>query len=105
MTGDDSTAVEISEARILDDVAEVLHEIVGEEYALDLEIGMDTTFEADLELESIEFVALAEQIGERYGARVGMGFVQFLSEKDVDAIIALTVGDVVSHVTASLRDG
>lgn len=84
------------EERILAEVARMLVEIIGESYALDLSIGMDTSFNADLELESIEFVRLAAKLTEHYGQRVD--FVAFLASKEIDEIIALTVGAVVSHI-------
>ncbi|MGH3670454.1 MAG: acyl carrier protein [Pseudonocardiaceae bacterium] len=86
----------MTDAQILDEVRALLIEIIGEEYALGLDIGMDTSFETDLELESIEFVTLATRLGERYGERVD--FVGFLAAKDLDEIIGLTVGAVVRHV-------
>lgn len=63
-------------------------------------ITRTTTFNAELELESIELVALAERLTEHYGDRVN--FVAWLSGKDLDAIIALTVGDLVEHIDACL---
>jgi acyl carrier protein len=98
----------MTDHQILAEVRTLLIEIIGEEYALGLDIGMDTSFETDLELESIEFVTLATRLGERYGERVD--FVGFLAAKDLDEIIGLTVGDVVRHVSSSqtpagARDG
>lgn len=87
----------MTDDQILAEVRALLIEIIGEEYALGLDIGMDTSFETDLELESIEFVTLATRLGERYGERVD--FVGFLAAKDLDEIIGLTVGDVVTHIS------
>lgn len=84
------------EARILAEVTRMLVEIIGEDYVLDLNIGMDTYFDADLELESIEFIRLAGKLTEHYGKRVD--FVAFLADRKIDEIIQLTVGDVVRHV-------
>ncbi|HET9255949.1 MAG TPA: phosphopantetheine-binding protein, partial [Pseudonocardiaceae bacterium] len=70
--------------------------IVGEEYAIGLDIGMHTSFEADLQLESIEFVKLATMLNERYGNRVD--FVAFLATKELDEIIQMTVGELVSYI-------
>lgn len=81
---------------ILAEVTQMLVEIVGEDYILGLDIGMDTSFNVDLELESIEFVRLSVKLTEHYGERVN--FVAFLADKEIDEIIALTVGAVVSHV-------
>jgi len=85
---------------VLADVASMIAEIVGEDYLLDLEIGMDTSFSDDLELESIEFVTLAEKLTERYGERVD--FVAWLAETELDDLIAMTVGTLVTFVAASL---
>jgi acyl carrier protein len=88
------------EERILAEITPTLIKIIGEEYALDLDIGMGTTFEADLEFESIEFVALSTRLTERYGDQVDI--LGFLADKELDEIITLTVGDLVRYITASL---
>jgi acyl carrier protein len=62
---------------------------------------MDTAFSGDLELESIEFVALAGLMKEHYGAAVD--FVGFLAGKDLHEIIALRVGQVVDHIRLCLE--
>jgi acyl carrier protein len=64
---------------------------------------METTFGNDLELESIEFVALADRLRSEFGERVN--FVAFLSEKNVDDMVSLTVGDVVRYVANRVREG
>jgi acyl carrier protein len=84
--------------QILAEVRGMLTEIIGAEYALGLDIGMDTSFETGLELESIEFVRLATMLKERYGERVD--FVGFLAAKERDEIMGLTVGDVVTYIAS-----
>lgn len=88
------------EERVLAEITRMLVEIIGEDYVLDLHIGMDTRFDADLELESIEFVRLAAKLTEQYGERVS--FIAFLADRKIDDIINLTVGDVVRHVVDQL---
>ncbi len=85
---------------VLADVSAMLVDIVGEDYLLDLEIGMDTSFNDDLELESIEFVTLAEKLTERYGEEVD--FVAWLAAMELDDLIAMTVGELVTFVASSL---
>jgi acyl carrier protein len=85
---------------ILAEVRGMLTEIIGTEYALSLDIGMDTSFDADLELESIEFVRLATMLTDRYGHRID--FVAFLANKELEDIIGLTVGDVVAYIANRL---
>ena len=77
-------------------LTEILRDVVGEAWADEIEIGMHTSFSNDLELESIELVALAEKVQARYGAEVD--FVGWLSNLELDRIIGLTVGDVVQRV-------
>jgi acyl carrier protein len=89
-----------AEELILATISQLLVQIIGEEYLLDLDIGMDTSFNTDLELESIEFVALATRLREHYGDRVD--FVAYLAGKEVHEIIALTVGELVTYIAASL---
>ncbi len=86
--------------QILAEVRTMLTEIIGAEYALGLDIGMETSFDADLELESIEFVKLSTMLTERYGDRVD--FVAFLAAKELDEIIEMTVGEVVTYIAGCL---
>jgi acyl carrier protein len=86
--------------QILAQVATILREVVGEEWVAEASIAMDTSFSQDLELESIEFVALAEKLRARYGAQVD--FVGWLSEMELDEIIALRVGELVEFIVRCL---
>ena len=92
---------DISEEAILSCVRGHLGEVIGDPGLLSTDITMDTKFGSDLELESIEFVALASHLGTEFGGRVN--FVEFLSTKDVDEIVSLTVGDVVRYVETCLN--
>ncbi len=81
---------------ILDQVAAIIRTVVQEEWIQTTPITMDSTFAEDLELESIEIVALAEQVQSRFGEDVD--FPGWLSEMDLDAIIGLTVGQLVDRI-------
>lgn len=86
---------------VLADIAGMLRELL-EEYGLDdAEITRETTFHEDLELESIDLVALSGTLREHYGNRVN--FAEFVADLELDQIIELTVGQLVDHVVASLR--
>jgi len=75
---------------ILRTVEQAIVEVAGDEILIAGPITMETSFGADLELESIEFVALAEKLSQRYGGQVD--FVGWISTKELEQIIALTVG-------------
>ncbi len=86
----------MASTEILNTVATLVREVIGEEWAEEVEIAPETSFSDDLELESIEFVALAEALETHYGADVD--FVGWLSGMELDAIIALKVGDLVEFI-------
>ena len=83
---------------VLRTVERLVLEIAGDELLLTGPMTMATSFSADLELESIEFVALAERLQQHYGA--GVDFVGWISTKELDQIIGLTVGDLVEFIVS-----
>lgn len=89
----------VDQARILADVAEMLHEIL-DHVGVDGEITMATTFQDDLEMESIDVVAFAGRLQARYGDTVN--FAQFVAGLDVDSVRRLRVGQLVEHIAAAL---
>ncbi len=86
-----------SEQKILEDVRTMIAGIIGQDVDLnDREIALDTSFNRDLELESIEFVVLSEQLQNRYGKDID--FAGWLAGKELQDIINLRVGDVVRFI-------
>ena len=90
------TASATMKRKILEDVASMIRQVIGEEWIQTASITMNTTFAEDLELESIEIVALAEQVQVRYGDDVD--FPGWFGALDLDAIIGLTVGQLVDRI-------
>ena len=88
----------MSDAEILHTVEKLIVEIAGDEVAIAGPITMTTSFNADLELESIEFVALAEKLQQHYGASIDL--VGWISKKELDQIINLTVGELVEFIAS-----
>jgi acyl carrier protein len=87
---------DLVEIDVLDGVARIIREVIGEEWAEDVPIGMDTSFSQDLELESIEFVALAERLKAEYGRTVD--FAAWLGSMELAQILALRVGQLVEFI-------
>ena len=85
---------------VLADVRRIVVEVIGEDYVSELDIERDTAFRADLDVESIELVALGEALRARYGD--GIRLAQWIGDMELDEIIAMTVGQLVDHVVASL---
>jgi acyl carrier protein len=81
---------------VLAEVTEMISEVIGVDELVGLEIGLGTSFQEDLEVESIEFVVLSERLMARYGDDVD--FVGWMAGMELDEIIALTVGDLVAFV-------
>lgn len=84
---------------ILATVERLVAEVAGDEILVAGPLTPATSFNGDLELESIEFVALAEKLQQHYGDRVD--FVGWISTKELDQIIALTVGDLIDFIAAA----
>ena len=80
---------------ILGEIAAMIRDVLGEEWVQETPIERETTFGAELEFESIELVALGEQIQARWPA---VDFVTWLSSMQLDEIIEMRVGQLVDYV-------
>lgn len=85
----------MTEADILITVTRFLQEVVGDDWDDEIVVGMETSFAEDLELESIEFVELSEKMQAHFE---GIDFAGWLSNLELNAILDLTVGEVVTYV-------
>ena len=92
----DAPTTEVTEESVLATVTELIGEIIGEDYMDDIEVTMESMITEDLELESIEFVALAEKLRDRYGESVD--FVDWVAGMELEQIILLTVGQLVEFI-------
>jgi acyl carrier protein len=96
-----AASLEPSADQVLATLAGMLREVIDEPWVREAAIGMETSFGSDLELESIEFVLLAEKLQQAYGKRVD--FAGWLAGMELDQIVRLSVGQVVEHIVACLR--
>jgi acyl carrier protein len=102
MSTETTTVPQADEEAVLADISAMLR-VLLDEYGLDdVEITMDTTFHHDLELESIDLVALSGQLRDRYGDQIN--FASFVAAKDLEEIIAMTIGELVAFVVDALRN-
>lgn len=85
---------------VLAEVVGMLVEVVGDEILLVASVDRDSSFNEDLAVESIEFVALAEKLESRYGSCVD--FMAFLAELEMDEILTMTVGTLVDYIAVRL---
>ena len=87
---------------VLAEIAGMLREVLDGYDVADIEVTMETRFHDDLEMESIDLVALGGRLSERYGDQVN--FAEFVAALDLDEIIELTVGRLVDYVVAARRN-
>lgn len=92
----------ITPEAVLAQLEQILLEVVGDDLLMDGPLTMETSFSDDLQLESIEFVALAEELLNTYGEKVD--FVNWMSGMELDQVVNLTAGEVVGFVVASLEE-
>ena len=97
---EESADGEADNASVIEVVAQLIGEVIGEDYVADIDIDEDTSFSDDLEMESIEFVALAEALQLRFGERVD--FVAWLADLELDDLIEMTVGRVAAFIAECL---
>lgn len=102
LTPSDTASSDRDPGLVLETVARLVREVIGDDGGLGPPITPDTSFNEDLELESIEFVALAEKLQQHYGKRVD--FAGWLSRMELSEILALRVGQLVDHIVASGMD-
>lgn len=81
---------------IFDLLKQFITEVIGEEFVEDLEIGYDSSFTKDLEMDSIEIVAFSEKVKLHFGAQVD--FTGWLSGMDLDQLIALKISDIIAYI-------
>jgi len=94
------TTTEASRDVVFTEIDGMLRQVLAELGVDDVEITEQTSFNEDLELESIDLVTLTALISERWGEPVNLA--EFLADKELDEVIALKVGDLVDFVSAAL---
>ena len=73
----------------------------------ELEIGLETHFQDDLELESIEMIALGDALREHYKSRPQGGaidFARWLTQLSIEQLMELKVGDLVEWLVEELGE-
>ena len=76
-------------------LAEMITNVIGDDH---FAIEASSSFRDELAFESIQFIALAEQIQERWSE---IDFVAWMSTKPVPELLAMRVGDVADFIVAS----
>jgi acyl carrier protein len=82
-------------------VEQAIIDVVGEEFYEECEVGLESTFAEDIELESIEVMEIAEKLIETYGEKVD--FVAWFADMELEDLVEITVGSVVDFIVATLE--
>jgi acyl carrier protein len=88
--------------KILAEISEILH-VILEDFAIDVEITMDTTFGEDLEMDSIQIASLAGRLQARYANTVNLA--QFVAGLALESLRELRIGQLVAYIADSLNAG
>jgi acyl carrier protein len=83
----------------LAEVIAIIRRTINEDWIAEFDIDAETRFNNDLEIESIEFVRIADAIQRHYGATLDI--IGWLSGKTIHALIALSVGDLAQFIVES----
>jgi hypothetical protein len=86
----------VTDLELWREIAVVLQEATGEDSEFLVGLGPATRLDGDLLIDSVELAALSELLRQRYGDAVDL--VALVAGLDLDAIVALTIGDVADHV-------
>jgi acyl carrier protein len=88
--------------QILNEIAQMLAHIMQESLA-DLSIELETSFQQDLELESIEMVALGDLIQDFYEQQgFKLDFASWLTAMTLEQLLNLKVGDLVEWIESQI---
>lgn len=91
-----AVAVNAVAAEVVDEVVALVREAINEDWILDMEMTADTSLNRDLEIESMDFVAIANLMQQKYGSAIDIAV--WLSGKDIKQLVALTIGDLAGYV-------
>lgn len=90
-----STA-KLNSSEIFDLMKQFITEVIGEEFAEEMDISMESSFTKDLEMDSIEIVSFSEKIKAHFGDQID--FTGWLSNMDLDELIHLKLGTIVDYI-------
>ncbi|SEB10147.1 acyl carrier protein [Pedobacter hartonius] len=90
------TAVKLNSNEIFNLLKQFITEVIGEEFIEEMDISMESSFNKDLEMDSIEIVAFSEKIKAHFGERIN--FTGWLSNMDIDQLIELKLGMIVKFI-------
>lgn len=92
----DSIELQKQKIEIFELLKNFITEVLGEDVADELDITENSTFTKDLEMDSIEIVALAEKVRNHYND--DMDFNGWIATLDMDQLINLRIIDIINFI-------
>jgi acyl carrier protein len=89
-------ASKLNNEEIFDLMKQFITEVIGEEFVEEMDITLESSFNKDLEMDSIELVSFSEKIKAHFGDKIN--FTGWLSNMDIDQLIALNLGMIVNYI-------
>ena len=81
---------------LLLEIVPVILQVMGTNADITGPITMESSFSADLEIDSVGLVVLTERVQRKFGSRIDLA--QWISSKGYIEVIHLTVGDLVDFI-------
>ncbi|MHA4809437.1 acyl carrier protein [Flavitalea flava] len=73
-----------------------ISEVIGEDFAAEINISKESSFTRDLEMDSIEIVSFSEKVKSYFGE--GIDFTGWLSDMDLDQLIELNLLEIIKYI-------
>ena len=93
---DTITAAKMNREEIFVLMKQFITDVIGEEFVEEMDITLESSFNKDLEMDSIEIVAFSEKIKQHFGDTIN--FTGWLSQMDIDQLIGLNLGMIVNFI-------
>lgn len=90
-----------NDSTVMDLVIATIRRVINEEWIHDFEMDAETRFNDDLELESIEFVKIANALQQHYGNQINIA--TWLSGKSIHELINLNIGTLTDYIQSALQ--
>jgi acyl carrier protein len=87
---------QLNHDEVIAELIGIVNQVLGPDMAMILEVRADSSFVRDLEMDSIQIVAVAQKLQERYGVQNDL--MSWLSKQSLRHLMTMTLADVAAHV-------
>ncbi|MFB9242989.1 hypothetical protein F2P44_32530 [Massilia sp. CCM 8695] len=89
----------ISNEQAVQEIRLAIHQVVGPEWAQEMEIEAGTSLSEGIELDSIEIAKVIELMFKKFP---GVDFESWFKRMTMESIVGLTVGDIAQFIAADV---